>query len=80
MFRVAVVGLVECGRDHVLDGLGDRGRYPLVAGFRAGVRLAAGGRGGDLDDYMNYYKNRYRDEHHLACYDEDTIDRLNLAA
>ena len=33
---------------HVLDGLGDRGRYPLVAGFRAGVRLAAGGRGGDV--------------------------------
>jgi len=35
---------------------------------------------GDLDDYMNYYKQRYRDEHHLARYDEDTIDRLNLAA
>jgi hypothetical protein len=35
---------------------------------------------GDLDDYMTYYKNRYRDEHHLARYDEDTIDRLNLAA
>ena len=29
---------------------------------------------------MSYYKNRYRDEHHLARYDEDTIDRLNLAA
>jgi hypothetical protein len=35
---------------------------------------------GDLDDYMNYYKNRYRTEHHLARYDEDTIERLNLAA
>ena len=35
---------------------------------------------GDLDDYMNYYKNRYRDKHHLARYDEDTIDHLNLAA
>ena len=35
---------------------------------------------GDLDDYMNYYKERYRSEHHLARYDEDTIDRLNLAA
>ena len=35
---------------------------------------------GDLDDYMTYYKNRYRDEHHLSRYDEDTIDRLNLAA
>jgi len=35
---------------------------------------------GDLDDYMRYYKQRYRDEHHLARYNEDTIDRLNLAA
>jgi len=35
---------------------------------------------GDLDDYMRYYKERYRDEHHLARYDEDTIERLNLAA
>ena len=35
---------------------------------------------GDLHDYMNYYKERYRAEHHLAHYDQDTIDRLNLAA
>jgi hypothetical protein len=35
---------------------------------------------GDLDDYMTYYKNRYRAERHLARYDEDTIERLNLAA
>lgn len=35
---------------------------------------------GDLNDYMSYYKDRYRDEHHLARYDEDTIDRLGLAA
>ena len=48
VFREVAVGLVVRGRDHVLDGLGDRGRYPLVAGFRAGVRLAAGGRGGDV--------------------------------
>ncbi len=35
---------------------------------------------GDLDDYMRYYKQRYRDEHHLARYDDDTIEALNLAA
>ena len=35
---------------------------------------------GDLDDYMNYYKERYRSEHHLARYDQGTIERLNLAA
>ena len=34
---------------------------------------------GDLDDYMNYYKERYRSEHHLSRYDDDTIERLNLA-
>lgn len=35
---------------------------------------------GDLDDYMRYYKQRYRDEHHLARYDDATIEELNLAA
>ena len=35
---------------------------------------------GDLDDYMRYYKQRYRDEHHLARYDPATIEELNLAA
>jgi hypothetical protein len=35
---------------------------------------------GDLEDYMRYYKQRYRDEHHLARYDEATIEGLNLAA
>ena len=29
---------------------------------------------------MNYYKERHRSENHLARYDEDTIERLNLAA
>src|SRR6266496_492355 len=45
---VAAVGLVERRGDHVLDGLGDRRRYPFIPGFRYGVRLAAGGRGGDV--------------------------------
>ena len=35
---------------------------------------------GDLDDYMRYYKQRYRDEHHLARYDPATIEDLSLAA
>jgi len=35
---------------------------------------------GDLDDYMRYYKQRYRDERHLARYDPATIEDLNLAA
>jgi hypothetical protein len=35
---------------------------------------------GDLDDYMNYYKERYRSERHLARYDPDSITALGLAA
>jgi hypothetical protein len=29
---------------------------------------------------MAYYKDRYRDEHHLTRYDDDAIERLGLAA
>jgi hypothetical protein len=35
---------------------------------------------GDLGNYMNYYKERYRDEHHLARYDPPTIEHLGFAA
>src|SRR5229473_1474988 len=44
--RVAAVGLVERLPDHRGDVAGDGGRYPFIARLRAGVRLAAGGRGG----------------------------------
>src|SRR5271157_2699198 len=46
--RVAAAGLIIGRGDHVLDGLGHRRRHPLIAGFRSGVRLPAGGRGGDV--------------------------------
>ncbi len=29
---------------------------------------------------MRYYKQRYREEHHLSRYDPTTIEDLNLAA
>ena len=35
---------------------------------------------GDLDNYMRYYKERYRDEHHLARYDPASIEDLGFAA
>ena len=35
---------------------------------------------GDLDDYMRYYKSRYREEHHLARYDPASIEDLGLTA
>ena len=35
---------------------------------------------GDLDDYMNYYKARYRNEKHLTRYDPASIADLGLIA
>lgn len=35
---------------------------------------------GDLDDYMNYYKARYRQERHLSRYAEASIADLGLTA
>ena len=35
---------------------------------------------GDLDDYMNYYKTRYRDDIHLTRYDPASIPSLGLTA
>ena len=72
----------------------DRGRLQILIEDRFGItgarwspdgaevilKLRAVVVNGDLDDYMRYYKERYRSEHHLARYDEDTIERLNLAA
>jgi hypothetical protein len=29
---------------------------------------------------MNYYKTRYREEHHMARYDKASSEHLNLAA
>ena len=62
------------------DRFGITGARWSPDGAEAILKLRAVVVNGDLDDYMNYYKKRYRDEHHLARYDEDTIDRLNLAA
>jgi hypothetical protein len=35
---------------------------------------------GDLDDYMDYYKKIYLEEHHLARYDHTSIPDLGLTA
>ena len=34
---------------------------------------------GDLDDYMNYYKTRYRNQNHLSRYDPASIPDLGLS-
>ena len=67
-------------RQGLLKRIGITGARWSPDGAETILKLRAVVVNGDLDDYMNYYKNRYRDEHHLARYDEDTIDRLNLAA
>jgi len=35
---------------------------------------------GDLDDYMDYYKARYRTDIHLSRYDPDSIAALGFTA
>ncbi len=74
-------GMIEGACRFVIeDRFGITGARWSPDGAETILKLRAVVVNGDLDDYMNYYKNRYRDEHHLARYDEDTIDRLNLAA
>ena len=67
-------------RQGLLKRFGITGARWSPDGAEAILKLRAVVVNGDLDDYMNYYKERYRDEHHLARYDDDTIEDLNLAA
>ena len=74
-------GMIEGACRFVIeDRFGITGARWSPDGAETILKLRAVVVNGDLDDYMNYYKHRYRDEHHLARYDEDTIDRFNLAA
>jgi hypothetical protein len=74
-------GMIEGACRFVIeDRFGITGARWSPDGAETILKLRAVVVNGDLDDYMRYYKQRYRDEHHLARYDEDTIERLNLAA
>ena len=74
-------GMIEGACRFVIeDRFGITGARWSPDGAETILKLRAVVVNGDLDDYMRYYKERYRSEHHLARYDEDTIDRLNLAA
>ena len=73
-------GMIEGACRFVIeDRFGITGARWSPDGAEVILKLRAVVVNGDLDDYMRYYKERYRSEHHLARYDEDTIDRLNLA-
>jgi len=74
-------GMIEGACRFVIeDRFGITGARWSPDGAEVILKLRAVVVNGDLDDYMRYYKERYRDEHHLARYDEDTIEHLNLAA
>lgn len=74
-------GMIEGARRSVIeDRFGITGARWSPDGAEVILKIRAVVVNGDLHDYMNYYKERYRAEHHLARYDQDTIDRLNLAA
>ena len=74
-------GMIEGACRFVIeDRFGITGARWSPDGAEVILKLRAVVVNGDLGDYMNYYKERYRAEHHLARYDADTIERLNLAA
>jgi hypothetical protein len=74
-------GMIEGACRYVIeDRFGITGARWSPDGAEVIIKLRAVVVNGDLDHYMRYYKQRYRDEHHLARYDDDTIEALNLAA
>jgi hypothetical protein len=74
-------GMIEGSCRYVIeDRFGITGARWSPDGAETILKLRAVVVNDDLDDYITYYKNRYRAEHHLTRYDQDTIDRLNLDA
>jgi hypothetical protein len=74
-------GMIEGACRFVIeDRFGITGARWSPDGAEVILKLRAVVVNGDLDAYMNYYKERYRSEHHLARYDPATIEELNLAA
>jgi hypothetical protein len=74
-------GMIEGSCRYVIeDRFGITGARWSPEGAETILKLRAVVVNDDLDDYMAYYKNRYRREHHLTRYDQDTIEALNLDA
>ncbi|MGH3285843.1 MAG: hypothetical protein ACRDPD_14340, partial [Streptosporangiaceae bacterium] len=74
-------GMIEGACRFVIeDRFGITGARWSPDGAEVILKLRAVVVNGDLHAYMNYYKQRYRDEHHLSRYDPATIEDLNLAA
>ena len=74
-------GLIEGSCRYVIeDRFGITGARWSPTGAEDILKLRAIIVNADLDDYMNYYKARYQEEHHLARYDPASIPDLGLAA
>jgi hypothetical protein len=74
-------GMIEGACRFVIeDRFGITGARWSPDGAEVILKLRAVVVNGDLDDYMRYYKNRYRGERHLARYDPASIEHLGLTA
>lgn len=74
-------GLIEGACRYVIeDRFGITGARWSPDGAEDILELRAIVVNGDLDDYLNHYKKRYLQEHHLARYDPDSIPDLGLTA
>jgi hypothetical protein len=62
------------------DRFGITGARWSLDGAEIILKLRAVVVNGDLDDYTDYYKARYRTDIHLSRYDPDSIAALALTA
>ena len=74
-------GMIEGACRFVIeDRFGITGARWSLDGAEIILKLRAVVVNGDLDDYMDYYKARYRTDIHLSRYDPDSIAALGLTA
>jgi len=74
-------GMIEGACRFVIeDRFGITGARWSPDGAEVVLKLRAVVVNGDLDDYMNYYKARYRSEMHLTRYNPASIASLGLTA
>jgi hypothetical protein len=74
-------GMIEGACRFVIeDRFGITGARWSLDGAEVILKIRAVVVNGDLDDYMNYYKTRYRNQIHLSRYNPDSIASLGLTA
>jgi hypothetical protein len=79
--RPIATGMIEGAcRFVVEDRFGITGARWSPDGAEVILKLRAVVINGDLDDYMSYYKTRYRNDIHLSRYNPDSIPDLGLTA